>query len=88
MHHYSIEKTHQLFHKGMGYVADKHIYKFKDFSEYYWKFETNQLFVDNLDLTNIQKRQYFDYINWLPNNLLVSSILIPSGEALKNGYFE
>ena len=33
MHHYSIEKTHQLFHKGMGYVADKHIYKFKDFSE-------------------------------------------------------
>ena len=45
--------------------------KFKDFSEYYWKFETNQLFVDNLDLTNIQKRQYFDYINWLPNDLLV-----------------
>ena len=45
--------------------------KFKDFSEDYWKFETNQLFVDNLDLTNIQKRQYFDYINWLPNDLLV-----------------
>ena len=27
--------------------------------------------MDNLDLTNIQKRQYFDYINWLPNDLLV-----------------
>ena len=45
--------------------------KFKDFSKDYWSFETNQLFVENLDLTNLQKRQYFDYINWLPNDLLV-----------------
>ena len=29
----------------------------------------NQLFVDNLD-NKYTKRQYFDYINWLPNDLL------------------
>ena len=33
MQHYSLDRTYQLFHKGMGYIADKHIYKFKDYSE-------------------------------------------------------
>ena len=45
--------------------------KFKDFSNNYWRFELNQTYIENLELTEIQKRQYFDYINWLPNNLLV-----------------
>lgn len=45
--------------------------KFKNFNKNYWKFETNQNFVESLDLTAIQKHQYFDYINWLPNDLLV-----------------
>ena len=34
-------------------------------------FETNQLFIENLNLTKLQKFQYFDFVNWLPNNLLV-----------------
>ena len=33
MHHPTIEETYRLFHKGMGYIADNHIYKFKDYSE-------------------------------------------------------
>lgn len=41
------------------------------FKNNYWKFETNQTFIDNLSLTKVQKKQFFDYNNWLPNNLLV-----------------
>ena len=45
--------------------------KFGKFTDNYWKFETNQTFIENLDLTRVQKHQFFDYYNWLPNNLLV-----------------
>ena len=45
--------------------------KLGKFTDNYWKFETNQTFIENLDLTRVQKHQFFDYYNWLPNNLLV-----------------
>ncbi len=45
--------------------------RFKNFSKDHWKFENSIEIVENLDLTELQKNQYFDYINWLPNNLLV-----------------
>ena len=41
------------------------------FNNNYWKFETSQTFIENLSLTRVQKQQFFDYYNWLPNNLLV-----------------
>ena len=45
--------------------------KLGKFTDNYWKFETNETFIENLDLTRVQKHQFFDYYNWLPNNLLV-----------------
>ena len=45
--------------------------KLEKFNNNYWKFETNQTFIENLSLTRVQKQQFFDYYNWLPNNLLV-----------------
>jgi asparagine synthase (glutamine-hydrolysing) len=45
--------------------------KLGKFNNNYWKFETSQTFIENLSLTRVQKQQFFDYYNWLPNNLLV-----------------
>ena len=45
--------------------------KYGKFKNNYWKFETNENFIENLGLTKVQKYQFFDYYNWLPNNLLV-----------------
>ena len=45
--------------------------KYGKFKNNYWRFETNENFIENLGLTKVQKYQFFDYYNWLPNNLLV-----------------
>jgi len=33
MIHPALDEIYRLWHRGLGYVADKHVYKFKDFSE-------------------------------------------------------
>ena len=40
----------------------------------YWKFETSQTFIENLSLTRVQKQQFFDYYNWLPNNSKLTNL--------------
>ena len=65
---YGRYRRHNFFKKKFFKGAFR---KFRKFNNNYWKFETSQTFIENLSLTRVQKQQFFDYYNWLPNNLLV-----------------
>ncbi len=65
---YGRYRHHNFFKKELFKGAFR---KQRKFNDNYWQFETNQTFIENLGLTRIQKYQFFDYYNWLPNNLLV-----------------
>ena len=65
---YGRYRHHNFFKKNFFKGAFRKLGKFNN---NYWKFETSQTFIENLSLTRVQKQQFFDYYNWLPNNLLV-----------------
>ncbi len=67
---YGRYRSHKFFLKKKSFFKGA-FRKFKNFKKNYWKFETNQNFVEGLELSATQKHQYFDYINWLPNDLLL-----------------
>ena len=56
-----LDKVYQLFRKGMGYVHEKHIYKFKDYSECVFDTQIQSKWWLTGHLTNPQKRGNRDY---------------------------
>ena len=82
-----LDKVYELFRKGMGYVHEKHIYKFKDYSECIFDTQIQSKWWLVGHLQNKEKRggrdiRTFDILASWYGSKLDRSILVPAAIAL------